>query len=76
MQRPTRRNCNAVVPDRLTVREEDGDIDVRFPVAGVEDAGGFVRDQGAIGKRALPKVMYPSVIAQRMQPIGSMITSP
>ena len=55
MQRPTRRNYNAVVPDRLTVREEDGDIDVRFPVAGVEDAGGFVRDQGAIGKRALPK---------------------
>src|SRR5208282_6937152 len=50
---PPRRYGNVVGANRLTVGEEDGDIDVRCLVAGVEDAGGLVRDQGAIGKRTL-----------------------
>src|SRR5208282_5700915 len=50
---PPRRYGNVVGANRLTVGEEDGDIDVRCLVAGVEDAGSLVRDQSAIGKRTL-----------------------
>jgi len=74
MQRSPRRHRNAVWADRLTVGEEDGDIDVRCLVAGVENAGSLVRDQSAIGKRALRRDVSfgngPTLAAD-----GSMITS-
>jgi hypothetical protein len=35
---------------RLAVGEEDRQIDVRVALAGVEDAGGFVRGERTVGK--------------------------
>jgi len=43
-QRAPRRDCNAIRSDWLPIGEEYGDVDVRFLIAGVEDAGGLVRD--------------------------------
>src|SRR5208282_3990720 len=67
---PPRRHGNMVGANRLTVGEEDGDIDVRCLVAGVEDAGSLVRDQSAIGKRALRRDVSfgnsPTLAADRL----------
>ena len=44
MQRAPRRDCNAIRSDWLPIGEEYGDVDVRFVIADVENAGGLVRD--------------------------------
>src|SRR5262249_8310485 len=53
VQRAPGSDGDAVGADRLPVGEEDGDRDMRIAVAGVDDAGGLVRDQRAVGERAL-----------------------
>ena len=53
MQRAARRDRHPIGPDRLAIGEEHRDPNLRVAVAGVEDAGRLVRDQRAIGKRAL-----------------------
>lgn len=52
VQGAARRHRYLIRPDRFLVGEEQGDDDVRVAVAGVEDAGGLVRDQRPFGKRA------------------------
>src|SRR5262249_60868911 len=44
---------DAVGTARIQVGEEDGDRDMSIAVAGVDDAGGLVRYQRAVGERAL-----------------------
>jgi hypothetical protein len=41
-------------------------------IAGIQDAGGLVRYQSARSERALCEGIYPSAIAQRLRPIGSI----
>ena len=53
MQRAPRSDCNPIRADRLAIGQEYGDRDVRVPIAGIEDAGGLMRDQGVIGERTL-----------------------
>jgi hypothetical protein len=50
MQRTARADRHAVRTDRLAIGEEDGNLDMRVVVPGIEDASGLVRDQGAVGK--------------------------
>src|SRR5262245_39169337 len=52
MQRPSRGERHAIRADRLAVGEVDGDRDMGVAIRGIENAGGLVRDQGAVGKRA------------------------
>src|SRR5437660_9681708 len=52
MQRASGSDGHAVGADRLPVGEEDGNGDARVLLAGVEDAGGLVGDERAVGKRA------------------------
>src|SRR5262245_40790250 len=48
VKRAPRRDDNAVGADRLAIGEEDRHIHVRRALAGIEDARGLVRHQGAI----------------------------
>jgi len=43
----------AVGADRIAVRKENRDRDVGVGIAGIQDAGGLVRDQRTVRKRAL-----------------------
>ena len=52
VQRASGGDGHAVGADRLPVGEEDGDGNARVLLAGVEDAGGLVGDECAVGKRA------------------------
>src|SRR6516164_2774216 len=52
MQRAPGGDGHAVRADRLPVGEEDGNGDARVLLAGVEDAGGLVGNERAVGKRA------------------------
>ena len=79
MQRAPRRYCNPVEADRIAVGKEDGERNVRDAAAGVENAGGLVRNKCAVGKGTLRRVkelcegMCPSAIAQRLRPMASMV---
>src|SRR5947209_14462753 len=53
MQRSARADRNVIRPCGLPVGKEERDRHMRIAVGRVEDAGSFVRDQRAIGKRTL-----------------------
>ena len=50
MQCALRSDRDPIRADRFTIGEEYGDRDVGIPIAGVENAGGLMRDEGAIGE--------------------------
>jgi hypothetical protein len=72
MQRAPRRYRNPVGADRIAVGKEDGERNVRDAAAGVENAGGLVRNKCAVGKGTLRR-NGPSAIAQRLRPMASMV---
>ena len=75
MQRAPRADRDAIRTGRLTICKEYSDGDVGIPVAGVENAGGLVRDESPVVNE-LCEGIYPSAIAQRLRPIGSISTLP
>jgi hypothetical protein len=75
MQCAPRRNGHPIRADGLAVGEKEGDVDVRLPVAGIENASRLVRDESRFGKRT-PRRDVPFGNSPALAPDGLHVEVP